>query len=57
MPLFVPVRPDANLTKVYDKETGITQRRLSNGIPVNYMVQLPFLWLMGSKIAIEYEIC
>lgn len=38
MPSFVPVGPDANLTKVYDKETGITQRRLSNGIPVNYMI-------------------
>lgn len=51
MPSFVPVEPDANLTKVYDKETGITQRRLSNGIPVNYMVQLSLLWHMKSKIS------
>ena len=37
-PSFVPVSPDVNATKVYDKETGITQCRLSNGIPVNYKV-------------------
>lgn len=39
MPSFVPVGPDVNETKVYDEETGITQRKLSNGIPVNYKVQ------------------
>ncbi|KAL3512114.1 hypothetical protein ACH5RR_024831 [Cinchona calisaya] len=38
MPSFVPVGPDVNDTKVYDEETGITQRRLSNGIPVNYKI-------------------
>ncbi|KAL3529102.1 hypothetical protein ACH5RR_008424 [Cinchona calisaya] len=36
MPSFLPVGPDVNETEVYDEETGITQRRLSNGIPVNY---------------------
>ncbi|KAM7479608.1 hypothetical protein LguiA_027821 [Lonicera macranthoides] len=37
-PSFVPVGPDVNATKVYDKETGITQCCLSNGIPVNYKI-------------------
>ncbi|KAL6996046.1 hypothetical protein U1Q18_006181 [Sarracenia purpurea var. burkii] len=37
-PSFIPVVPGVNTTKIYDKETGITQRRLSNGIPVNYKV-------------------
>jgi predicted Zn-dependent peptidase len=37
-PSFVPVSQDVDLTKIYDKETGITQRRLSNGIPVNYKI-------------------
>ncbi|KAK9704831.1 hypothetical protein RND81_07G013900 [Saponaria officinalis] len=34
-PTFVPLAADHG-TKFFDKETGITQRRLSNGIPVNY---------------------
>lgn len=37
-PSFVPPSPELNVTKVHDKETGITQRRLSNGIPINYKV-------------------
>ncbi|KAL9253734.1 Stromal processing peptidase, chloroplastic-like protein [Drosera capensis] len=37
-PSFVPLDPDSGSTKRYDKETGITQRRLSNGIPVNYKI-------------------
>lgn len=37
-PSFVTISPDVNDTKLYDKETGIVQRRLSNGIPVNYKV-------------------
>ncbi|KAA8541397.1 hypothetical protein F0562_025360 [Nyssa sinensis] len=37
-PSYIPISPDVNVTKIYDKETGITQRRLSNGIPVNYKV-------------------
>ncbi|KAK3034043.1 hypothetical protein RJ639_032965 [Escallonia herrerae] len=37
-PSFIPLSTDVNTTKVYDKETGITQRRLSNGIPVNYKI-------------------
>ncbi|KAL7244549.1 hypothetical protein ACSBR2_000018 [Camellia fascicularis] len=38
LPSFISVSPEANVSKIYDKETGITQRRLSNGIPVNYKV-------------------
>ncbi|XP_057470315.1 stromal processing peptidase, chloroplastic isoform X2 [Actinidia eriantha] len=37
-PSFIPVGPGVNVTKIHDKETGITQRRLSNGIPINYKV-------------------
>ncbi|KAJ0024740.1 hypothetical protein Pint_09132 [Pistacia integerrima] len=37
-PSFVPPSPELNVTKVHDKETGITQRRLSNGIPINYKI-------------------
>ncbi|OMP10324.1 hypothetical protein COLO4_04620 [Corchorus olitorius] len=37
-PSFVPLSPEINVTKLQDKETGITQRRLSNGIPVNYKI-------------------
>ncbi|KAL1833643.1 hypothetical protein ACET3Z_003294 [Daucus carota] len=37
-PSFISVSQDAGSSKVYDKETGITQRRLSNGIPVNYKI-------------------
>lgn len=37
-PSFVPIGPEESITKLYDKETGITQRCLSNGIPVNYKV-------------------
>ncbi|KAI3455136.1 hypothetical protein Pfo_011799 [Paulownia fortunei] len=37
-PFFIPVDQEKKMTKVYDEETGIIQRRLSNGIPVNYKV-------------------
>lgn len=37
-PSFVPVDQEKKMTKDYDKDTGIVQRRLSNGIPVNYKV-------------------
>ncbi|XP_022769477.1 stromal processing peptidase, chloroplastic-like isoform X1 [Durio zibethinus] len=37
-PSFIPLSPEINVAKVQDKETGITQRRLSNGIPVNYKI-------------------
>ncbi|OVA08777.1 Peptidase M16 [Macleaya cordata] len=37
-PSFVPLSQEVSSTKVYDKETGITQRHLSNGIPVNYKI-------------------
>ncbi|XP_057975636.1 stromal processing peptidase, chloroplastic [Malania oleifera] len=37
-PFFVPLNSELNVSKVYDHETGITQRRLSNGIPVNYKI-------------------
>jgi hypothetical protein len=39
-PSFIPLSPQTNATKVHDKETGITQCRLSNGIPINYKVYL-----------------
>ncbi|KAJ0973592.1 hypothetical protein J5N97_015557 [Dioscorea zingiberensis] len=37
-PSFVPLAEEANSTELFDKETSITRRRLSNGIPVNYML-------------------
>ncbi|XP_023537547.1 stromal processing peptidase, chloroplastic-like [Cucurbita pepo subsp. pepo] len=37
-PSFIPSNPETNVTKFHDKETGITQCRLSNGIPVNYKI-------------------
>ncbi|XP_061354437.1 stromal processing peptidase, chloroplastic isoform X2 [Gastrolobium bilobum] len=37
-PAFIPVNPEIDATKLYDEETGITQRRLANGIPVNYKI-------------------
>ncbi|XP_012463776.2 stromal processing peptidase, chloroplastic [Gossypium raimondii] len=37
-PSFIPLSPEINVTKLHDKETGITQCRLSNGIPVNYKI-------------------
>ncbi|XP_074316103.1 stromal processing peptidase, chloroplastic isoform X2 [Silene latifolia] len=36
-PMFLPVVAEHG-TKSFDKETGITQRRLSNGISVNYKI-------------------
>ncbi|XP_062165357.1 stromal processing peptidase, chloroplastic [Alnus glutinosa] len=37
-PSFIPLSAETNVTKVHDKETGITQSRLSNGIPINYKI-------------------
>nr|XP_043618679.1 stromal processing peptidase, chloroplastic [Erigeron canadensis] len=37
-PSFVSTGLDSTSTKVHDKETGITQCRLSNGITVNYKI-------------------
>jgi len=37
-PSFIPLSAETNVTKVHDKETGITQSHLSNGIPINYKV-------------------
>ncbi|KAK1288289.1 hypothetical protein QJS10_CPB19g01336 [Acorus calamus] len=37
-PCFVPASEDIFNTKIVDEETGITQRRLSNGIAVNYKI-------------------
>ncbi|XP_073003346.1 stromal processing peptidase, chloroplastic [Typha latifolia] len=37
-PSFVPLSKENSATKLFDKESGITQRRLSNGIPVNYKI-------------------
>lgn len=39
-PSFAPLSHEVNTPKVHDKDTGITQRRLSNGIPVNYKVHM-----------------
>jgi len=35
---FVPLTKEDNVVKVFDTETGIAQRRLSNGISINYKV-------------------
>ncbi|KAI3495518.1 hypothetical protein L1887_37859 [Cichorium endivia] len=37
-PSFVSVGKDSNATKFHEKETGITQCRLSNGISINYKI-------------------
>ncbi|OWM81129.1 hypothetical protein CDL15_Pgr007160 [Punica granatum] len=37
-PSFVPLHPEAGISKIHDEETGITQLRLSNGIRINYRV-------------------
>ncbi|XP_062099420.1 stromal processing peptidase, chloroplastic isoform X2 [Humulus lupulus] len=37
-PSFISLSPETNVSKIHDKETGITQCRLSNGIPVNYKI-------------------
>ncbi|KAG4386236.1 hypothetical protein GLYMA_11G009500v4 [Glycine max] len=37
-PAFIPVNPETDATKLHDEETGISRRRLSNGIPVNYKI-------------------
>ncbi|KAF9601664.1 hypothetical protein IFM89_021716 [Coptis chinensis] len=37
-PAFISLNQDPSTSKVYDEETGITERRLSNGIPVNYKI-------------------
>ena len=49
-PAFTPVSPETDATKLHDEETGITQRRLANGIPVNYKVYyvcIEFLMLLA----------
>jgi hypothetical protein len=37
-PSFIPLIKDQEAVKVFDSETGIAQRRLSNRISVNYKV-------------------
>ncbi|KAG2612975.1 stromal processing peptidase, chloroplastic isoform X2 [Panicum virgatum] len=37
-PSFVPLTKEDNVVKVFDTETGIAQRRLSNGISINYKI-------------------
>ncbi|CAN6220735.1 unnamed protein product [Urochloa humidicola] len=37
-PSFVPLTKEENVVKVFDTETGIAQRRLSNGISINYKI-------------------
>lgn len=58
-PSFVPLNQETNATKAFDNETGITQRRLSNGIPVNYKVILVLVHLMDMScvcMVIFYQI-
>ena len=43
MPSFITCSPETSMTKIYDKETGITRARLSNGISVNYKVSLAYV--------------
>ncbi|KAL6225996.1 hypothetical protein ACLB2K_004844 [Fragaria x ananassa] len=38
MPSFITCSPETSMTRIYDKETGITRGRLSNGISVNYKI-------------------
>ena len=37
-PSFVSIGKDSASIKVHEKETGITQCRLSNGVSINYKV-------------------
>ncbi|KAF6159744.1 hypothetical protein GIB67_030002 [Kingdonia uniflora] len=37
-PSFIPINQEITASKIYDEETGIMQRRLSNGLPVNYKI-------------------
>lgn len=37
-PSFVPISSRTDATRLFDEETGIVQRRLANGIPINYKV-------------------
>jgi hypothetical protein len=37
-PSFVALNGKENTTKLFDEETGIVQRRLANGISINYKV-------------------
>ncbi|XP_078430545.1 insulinase (Peptidase family M16) family protein isoform X2 [Wolffia australiana] len=37
-PSFIPLSEGSSIRRVFDQETGITQCRLSNGIPVNYKI-------------------
>lgn len=37
-PSFVPIDKDGTVVKLVDKDTGIVQRQLSNGIRINYKV-------------------
>ncbi|KAL5199647.1 hypothetical protein ABZP36_020850 [Zizania latifolia] len=37
-PSFASLSKEENVVKIFDSETGITQRRLSNGISINYKI-------------------
>lgn len=39
-PSFASLSKEENVVKIFDDETGIAQRRLSNGISINYKVIL-----------------
>lgn len=57
-PSFIPPSPELNITKVHDKETRITQLRLSNGIPINYKVWLTFICAKSSLVlCCKHKIC
>lgn len=57
LPSFITCSPETNVTKVYDKETGITRCRLSNGIAVNYKVSLAYVSVVIGSFDMYFELC
>lgn len=49
-PSFTSLLSEVNVTKFHDQDTGIIQRRLSNGIAVNYKVHITFLFDQSALI-------
>ena len=51
-PPFVQVTDNDSLTKLMDDSTGVIQRRLSNGIRVNYKVLCheSLFWIGGVQV-------
>lgn len=56
-PSFVPLTQEENVVKVFDSETGIAQRRLSNGISINYKVMSQFASVILQGIEESSHIC